>query len=185
MSARASTRTPGARRCSPISRMRRGCCPGRQLTSIFFGGGTPSLMEPATVAALIEPPPAHWTPRRRHRDHARGQSQFGRGRALRRSRGGGRQPPVARAAELRRRGACLPRPRPFGAGRLRGARDRADAIPQGQLRPDLRASRRHARTAGRRRLRQALALGTAHLSLYQLTIEPGTRFASMAAQRRA
>ncbi len=27
---------------------------GRQLTSIFFGGGTPSLMEPATVAAVIE-----------------------------------------------------------------------------------------------------------------------------------
>lgn len=27
---------------------------GRRLTSIFFGGGTPSLMEPATVAAIIE-----------------------------------------------------------------------------------------------------------------------------------
>ncbi|MFL6740289.1 MAG: radical SAM protein, partial [Sphingomicrobium sp.] len=27
---------------------------GRTLTSIFFGGGTPSLMDPATVAALIE-----------------------------------------------------------------------------------------------------------------------------------
>ena len=26
---------------------------GRQVTSIFFGGGTPSLMEPETVAALI------------------------------------------------------------------------------------------------------------------------------------
>ena len=26
----------------------------RQLGSIFFGGGTPSLMDPATVAALIE-----------------------------------------------------------------------------------------------------------------------------------
>ena len=28
-------------------------------------------------------------------------------------------------------------------------------------------------------LRQALSLGTSHLSLYQLTIEPGTRFAAM------
>src|SRR4029450_1367594 len=27
--------------------------PGRTVTSIFFGGGTPSLMEPATVAAII------------------------------------------------------------------------------------------------------------------------------------
>lgn len=28
--------------------------PGRVVTSIFFGGGTPSLMEPATVAAVID-----------------------------------------------------------------------------------------------------------------------------------
>jgi coproporphyrinogen III oxidase-like Fe-S oxidoreductase len=31
-------------------------------------------------------------------------------------------------------------------------------------------------------LRRALAFGTTHLSLYQLTIEPGTRFATMAAR---
>src|SRR5438270_1956070 len=34
--------------------------PGRQLTSIFFGGGTPSLMDPATVEALIAAAIAHW-----------------------------------------------------------------------------------------------------------------------------
>ena len=28
--------------------------PGRMVTSLFFGGGTPSLMEPATVAAVID-----------------------------------------------------------------------------------------------------------------------------------
>jgi oxygen-independent coproporphyrinogen-3 oxidase len=33
---------------------------GRALGSIFFGGGTPSLMEPATVAAVIEHARAHW-----------------------------------------------------------------------------------------------------------------------------
>ncbi|MCP4327501.1 MAG: coproporphyrinogen III oxidase [Alphaproteobacteria bacterium] len=33
---------------------------GRRLTSIFFGGGTPSLMEPATVAALIVRAGEHW-----------------------------------------------------------------------------------------------------------------------------
>jgi oxygen-independent coproporphyrinogen-3 oxidase len=33
---------------------------GRPLTSIFFGGGTPSLMEPATVAAVIERAGEHW-----------------------------------------------------------------------------------------------------------------------------
>src|SRR6185503_11426296 len=31
-----------------------------RLSSIFFGGGTPSLMPPATVAALIEAAAAHW-----------------------------------------------------------------------------------------------------------------------------
>ena len=34
--------------------------PGRTVTSIFFGGGTPSLMDPATAAALIEAAGAHW-----------------------------------------------------------------------------------------------------------------------------
>lgn len=34
--------------------------PGRTLTSIFFGGGTPSLMEPATVSALIGAARGHW-----------------------------------------------------------------------------------------------------------------------------
>jgi putative oxygen-independent coproporphyrinogen III oxidase len=33
---------------------------GRRLTSIFFGGGTPSLMEPATVAAAIARAGEHW-----------------------------------------------------------------------------------------------------------------------------
>jgi putative oxygen-independent coproporphyrinogen III oxidase len=33
---------------------------GGKLTSIFFGGGTPSLMEPATVAAVIARAGKHW-----------------------------------------------------------------------------------------------------------------------------
>jgi putative oxygen-independent coproporphyrinogen III oxidase len=33
---------------------------GRRLDSVFFGGGTPSLMPPATVAALIERIHHHW-----------------------------------------------------------------------------------------------------------------------------
>jgi len=34
--------------------------PGRRVTSLFFGGGTPSLMAPATVAAIIEALGKHW-----------------------------------------------------------------------------------------------------------------------------
>ena len=34
--------------------------PGRDVASIFFGGGTPSLMAPATVAALLDRIAKHW-----------------------------------------------------------------------------------------------------------------------------
>jgi putative oxygen-independent coproporphyrinogen III oxidase len=35
--------------------------PGRSVTSIFFGGGTPSLMQPATVATILDAIAGHWT----------------------------------------------------------------------------------------------------------------------------
>jgi putative oxygen-independent coproporphyrinogen III oxidase len=34
--------------------------PGRSLTSVFLGGGTPSLMRPATVSAIIDAIAEHW-----------------------------------------------------------------------------------------------------------------------------
>ena len=34
--------------------------PDRTITSIFFGGGTPSLMNPSTVAALLDRAAKHW-----------------------------------------------------------------------------------------------------------------------------
>src|SRR5215813_8376813 len=33
----------------------------RTVSTIFFGGGTPSLMAPATVAAILEAVAKHWT----------------------------------------------------------------------------------------------------------------------------
>lgn len=35
--------------------------PGREVTSIFFGGGTPSLMRPATIGAILEGIAANWS----------------------------------------------------------------------------------------------------------------------------
>ena len=32
-----------------------------EVTSIFLGGGTPSLMKPETVGAVLDASPAHWT----------------------------------------------------------------------------------------------------------------------------
>jgi oxygen-independent coproporphyrinogen-3 oxidase len=37
-----------------------GLAPGRTVTSIFFGGGTPSLMQPATVGAILDRIGALW-----------------------------------------------------------------------------------------------------------------------------
>jgi len=34
--------------------------PGRTVTSVFFGGGTPSLMDPSTVASILDAIAAHW-----------------------------------------------------------------------------------------------------------------------------
>ncbi len=34
--------------------------PGRSVTSIFFGGGTPSLMQPGTVTAILDAIARHW-----------------------------------------------------------------------------------------------------------------------------
>ncbi len=40
---------------------RAGLAPGRKVTSIFFGGGTPSLMEPRTVGAILDAIAGAWT----------------------------------------------------------------------------------------------------------------------------
>src|SRR5262245_2164174 len=34
--------------------------PGRTVSTIFFGGGTPSLMQPATVGAVLDAIARHW-----------------------------------------------------------------------------------------------------------------------------
>src|ERR1044072_7690449 len=34
--------------------------PGRRISSIFFGGGTPSLMSPRSVASILEAIDGHW-----------------------------------------------------------------------------------------------------------------------------
>ena len=42
-----------------IARLRR-IYPGRPITSVFFGGGTPSLMAPETVAAVLNALDENW-----------------------------------------------------------------------------------------------------------------------------
>jgi putative oxygen-independent coproporphyrinogen III oxidase len=156
--------------------------PGRRLTSIFFGGGTPSLMDPATVEAVITAAAAHWN--------------FANDieitlEANPNSVEAGRFTELA-VAGVNRLSLGL---QSFDdkalafLGRAHSAREgfRALEVAQKNFRQvsfDLIYALPGDSVDGwSATLGQALSLGTSHLSLYQLTIEPGTRFASMVARR--
>jgi oxygen-independent coproporphyrinogen-3 oxidase len=156
--------------------------PARRLTSIFFGGGTPSLMEPKTVAALIDAARGHWP--------AAGDIEIT-------LEANPNSVEAARFADLADAGvnrlslglqSFEDEARRF-LGRAHSAREGLAALDIAQnhfprvsfdliyaLPGDTEAS-------WSRTLDLGLSLGTTHLSLYQLTIEPGTRFASMVARR--
>jgi oxygen-independent coproporphyrinogen-3 oxidase len=147
----------------------------RRLTSIFFGGGTPSLMEPDNVAALIADARAAFdaeadieisleaNPTSVEAGRFAGYAQAGVNRvsigvqsfdeaALRflgREHSGAQ---ARRAVELARE--IFPRL----------SFDLIYALPGQDV------------TGWRAAVREALALAADHLSLYQLTIEPGTKF---------
>ena len=156
--------------------------PARRLTSIFFGGGTPSLMEPKTVAALIDAACAHWP--------AAGDIEIT-------LEANPNSVEAARFADLADAGVNR-----LSLG-LQSFEDvalrflgRAHSATEGLIALDI--AQKHfprvsfdliyalpgdSEAGWSRTLERALSLGTTHLSLYQLTIEPGTRFASMVARR--
>ncbi|HYN45710.1 MAG TPA: radical SAM family heme chaperone HemW [Allosphingosinicella sp.] len=155
--------------------------PGRQLGSIFFGGGTPSLMPPATVAALIEAAEADWgfAPDIEITLEANPSSVE-----------------ASRFADLASAGVnrvslglqSLNHESLRFLGRAHDVDEGLRALGTAQS-----AFRRvsfdliyalpgQSAGAWQKELARALLFGTGHLSLYQLTIEPGTRFAAMAAR---
>lgn len=157
--------------------------PGRTVASVFFGGGTPSLMPPETVAAVIETIGSAWTmeegaeitleanPTSVEAGRFRGYRDAGVNRvsigiqALNDPdlRALGRMHSVAEARAA------------FDLARNVFARVSFDLIyaRQGQSLGDWQAE-----------LREALRMAADHLSLYQLTIEAGTRFGDLAARGR-
>jgi putative oxygen-independent coproporphyrinogen III oxidase len=155
--------------------------PDRRLTSIFFGGGTPSLMEPATVAAVINAASAHWNVDKRIEITLEANPN---------------SVESARFADLAAAGVNRvslglqsfdDRALAF-LGRAHSAREGFAALATAQkhfrrVSFDLiYALPGETEDSWSAMLGQALSLGTSHLSLYQLTVEPGTRFASMAAR---
>jgi oxygen-independent coproporphyrinogen-3 oxidase len=155
--------------------------PGRRVTSIFFGGGTPSLMEPATAAALIEAADRHWglSPNCEITLEANPSSVE-----------------AARFADLAAAGVnrvslglqSLDDSALHFLGRAHDVDEGLAALAVAQ-REFARVSfdliyalPGQAEAEWRSQLDRALGFGTSHLSLYQLTIEPGTRFAALAAK---
>ncbi len=154
---------------------------GRRLSSIFFGGGTPSLMPPATVAALIASAEQHWgfLPNIEITLEANPSSVE-----------------AARFADLAAAGVNrvslgLQALDDAALGFLGRAHDVAEGLAAldvaqrcfGRVNFDLIYARPSQSTAAwELELRRAIGFGTDHLSLYQLTIEPGTRFETLVKQ---
>ena len=152
--------------------------PGRVLTSIFFGGGTPSLMPASTVAALIEAASRHWS----FADDIEITLEA--------------NPSSVEAACFADLAAAGVNRVSLGLqslddaalaflGRAHSVAESLDALDIAQrhfgrvnidliyARPDQNAAQ------WEQELQRALSFGTDHMSLYQLTIEAGTRFETL------
>ncbi|WP_299950109.1 radical SAM family heme chaperone HemW [uncultured Ruegeria sp.] len=149
--------------------------PDRVLNTVFFGGGTPSLMDPETVAAIIETARGLWRPANDMEISLEANpSSVEAGRfAAYRDAGVNRISMGVQALnddDLRRLG------RIHTVDEARAAFDIARACFD-RVSFDLIYARQHQTLdAWRAELTEALSMAVDHLSLYQLTIEDGTAF---------
>ena len=149
--------------------------PGRTVTSIFFGGGTPSLMKPDTVAAILDAIGGAWpvdgtaevtleaNPTSVEAGRFRGYLAAGINRVSL-----GVQ--ALNDPDLRRLGRMHSAEEALAAVRLAGTIFERTSFDLIYARPGQTPE------AWRSELSAAIAEGVEHLSLYQLTIEPDTWF---------
>jgi putative oxygen-independent coproporphyrinogen III oxidase len=152
--------------------------PGRIVSTIFFGGGTPSLMQPATIAAVLDSISQHW--------HVAADAEItleanptsveaARFRGYR-SAGVNRVSLGVQALDDRALGAL---------GRLHSAREALDAVAIARSVFDrysfdlIYARPQQTPEEWAEELKRALAEAAEHLSLYQLTVEQETPFATL------
>jgi oxygen-independent coproporphyrinogen-3 oxidase len=150
----------------------------RTLTSIFFGGGTPSLMQPDTVAALIADAKTLFTAADDIEITLEANPTSVEAAALAAFADAGVNRVSLGIQSLRDDALRL-------LGRQHDAAQAITALETARrLFPRLSFDLIYARpsqtiAAWRAELRQALALAADHLSLYQLTVEPNTPFATL------
>ncbi|MER2508758.1 MAG: radical SAM family heme chaperone HemW [Amaricoccus sp.] len=157
--------------------------PGRAVTSIFFGGGTPSLMPPETVAEVIGTIGAAWTLAERCEITLEANPtsvEAGRFRGYR-DAGVNRISIGIQAlndTDLRALG------RMHSVAEARAAFDLARSLFDRVSFDLIYARQGQSLAAWEAELGEALRMAADHLSLYQLTIEAGTRFGDLAARGR-
>ncbi|MCM0019623.1 MAG: radical SAM family heme chaperone HemW [Tagaea sp.] len=155
--------------------------PGRTVSSVFFGGGTPSLMNPHTAAAVLDRIATRWriaedpeitleaNPNSAEAERFAGFKAAGVERLSI-----GVQALDDKALKFLGRGHDM--------REAKHAIDRAASLFE-RFSFDLIYARPDQTVPDwQDELRAALALGPSHLSVYQLTLEPGTRFTQMAAR---
>nr|WP_092066030.1 radical SAM family heme chaperone HemW [Poseidonocella pacifica] len=150
--------------------------PGRTLSTVFFGGGTPSLMDPDTVGHILERIRATWPISNNFEvtlEANPSSSEVGRFRALR-DAGVNRLSLGVQALhddDLRRLGRLHD-----VEAALRAISISQQTFPRSSF--DLIYGRQgQTLSAWKSELDRALDMAAGHLSLYELTIEPGTMFA--------
>lgn len=155
--------------------------PGRVVTSVFFGGGTPSLMPPETVAAVIAAIGAGWDVAPGAEVTLEANPTSVEAERFRGYRAGG----VNRVSMGIQ---ALNDPDLRALGRMHSVTEALAAfdVARGifdRVSFDLIYARQ-GQSLGQweDELRRALAMAVDHLSLYQLTIEDGTRFGDLAAR---
>ncbi len=152
--------------------------PGRTVESIFFGGGTPSLMKPETVGAVIDETARHWT----MADDAEitleaNPTSVETEKFMAFRNAGVNRVSIGIQSLYDRDLKFLGRAHDAAQGRA--AIDMASSV-FGRYSFDLIYARPdQTLQAWERELREALELAGGHLSLYQLTIEQGTAFHTM------
>jgi len=150
---------------------------GRQLTSIFFGGGTPSLMEPETVATVIDHAAGHWQADAKIEITLEANPTSVEAEKFAAFRTAGVNRVSLGVQSLREADLKF-------LGRQHDAAEARRAVALGhryfdRLSFDLIYARPGQTVADwQDELRDALAMAGNHLSVYQLTIEPETAFAS-------
>jgi oxygen-independent coproporphyrinogen-3 oxidase len=152
--------------------------PDRTVSTIFFGGGTPSLMRPQTVGAIIEAVASHWDVARDVEITLEANPTSVEAERFRGYRAAGVNR-VSLGVQALDDGALA------ALGRTHSAREALDAVDVARAVFDrysfdiIYARPEQTPDQWSRELRTALLEAGEHVSLYQLTIEPETPFAAL------